>query len=121
MSKRILVVDDDIFMTAHIRKMLEERGFEADEAFSGAEAQKKIEGSIFDLILLDYSMPNMKGDELCEWLRGEKADKTPVIMITAFQNKDEAEFIDCGATSVMYKPIESEELFEKISEQIDIN
>ncbi len=119
---KILVVDDEEHMTALICRRLQAHGIEVDEAFSGAEALERIQKNSYDLVLLDFSMPSMRGDEVCQVMRGDSRFKdTPVIIITAFQNRDVEFFTDEGATDVIYKPIDTYELLERVKKYIGLN
>lgn len=116
---KILVVDDEEHMTALICRRLQSHGFEVAQAFSGAQALESIQKDSYDLVLLDFSMPSMRGDELCQVIRDdERLKDTPVIIMTAFQNRDVEFFVDGGATEVVYKPIDMDELLKKIRKHL---
>jgi CheY-like chemotaxis protein len=116
---RILVVDDEEQMTTLIRRRLEANGYDVEEAWSGSAAKEKILAGKFDLILLDFSMPSMPGDELCRELReNERFKDLPIIILTAFQNRAADTFKEDGATDVMYKPIDTDELLGKLQKYL---
>ncbi len=72
-NKRILCVDDDPATLNLRRALLESAGYSVATTTSGEEALKLVDqGADVDLVLLDYSMPGMKGDELAAILRQEK-------------------------------------------------
>ncbi len=119
MAKRILIVDDDQIITNLLRKRLEDQGFECEEVFDGAEALSKVNQDKFDLVFVDYAMPNLKGDEFCNAVREiERLKELPLIVITAYSNKEPDFFLDNGATDVMYKPIDEDLLEEKIAKYL---
>ena len=69
----------------------------------------------YDLILLDFVLPEMQGDEISKRIRQmEKYKEVPVIMITGSREKNLAFFKSSGATDVIYRPVEYEISNEKI-------
>jgi len=121
MAQKILIVDDDASITGLLKRRLEDYGYECEECWDPIAAQQRLESERFDLVLLDYSMPSMKGDEFCMTLREqEKFKNLPIIMITAFTNKGTDFFIEIGATDVMFKPVDEEELDSKIKKHLKI-
>lgn len=69
-SSKILVVDDNPAVAEVISTMLSELGFEVEVAKSGREALEHIENkSDFDLVIIDFMMPEMKGDECAELIK----------------------------------------------------
>ena len=77
----ILVVEDDEALLRVLRKRLEDSGFEVEVASSGAEAIHRIGERPPDLMLLDYRLPDMTGDELVRTLAGERRS-VPFIVTT---------------------------------------
>ncbi len=115
MTRKILIVDDDRDFVSSLQYRLETRGYEVETCAHGGEAHDKIVESDFGLVLLDYFLPGVKGDEICESLRQDANRKhIPIIIITGFSDYKESFFKDKGATDVLYKPFEMDELFERI-------
>lgn len=81
--QRILVVDDEPYVCDALKMLLTLDGHEVVTAYSGAEALEIFGQKTFDLVITDYSMPTMKGDELGAAIKARNAAQ-PVIMITAF-------------------------------------
>jgi len=82
-AKRILVVDDEPFVCDAVKMMLTFDGHEVYTANSAREALDVFEKDKFDLVITDFAMPVMKGDELAVAIK-ERAPGQPVIMITAY-------------------------------------
>src|SRR5580700_6398681 len=81
--RRILVVDDEPFVCDAVRMMLAFDGHAVETASSGKEALGMFEKGKYDLVITDYAMPNMKGDELASALKA-RAPEQAVVMITAY-------------------------------------
>jgi CheY-like chemotaxis protein len=81
--RRVLVVDDDPLVADSIRRMLVFHGYQVETASSGDEALALFSQSGFDLTLLDYEMPKMKGDQLAAAIKN-LVPSQPVIMFTGY-------------------------------------
>lgn len=111
MSK-ILIVDDDPYIRELLRKILQNGGFEAIEAFDGRKALEKINGC--DCAVVDIMMPKMDGYELLEKLRKYFAN-LPVLMLTAKSGlPDKVKGFTLGADDYLTKPFEGDELLMRI-------
>ena len=82
-QRRILVVDDEPLVCDAVKLMLDFDGHDVATAGSGKEALVKLEQSKFDLVITDYEMPGMKGDELAAAIK-TRDTRQPVVMITAY-------------------------------------
>ena len=82
-SKRILVVDDEPFVCYAVKMMLTFDGHEVQTANGGKEALALFEKHPFDVVITDFAMPVMKGDELAAAIKA-RVPNQPVIMITAY-------------------------------------
>lgn len=81
--KRILVVDDEPLVCNAVKMMLEFDGHQIETANSAADALTLFDQSNFDLVVTDYSMSGMKGNELAAAIKA-RAPGRPVVMITAY-------------------------------------
>ena len=81
-SKRILLVEDEEPLRACMRMMLEMGGYQVIEAGNGAEALNLFTTGEFDLVITDFEMPEMKGNELAVAIK-LLAPSLPILMITA--------------------------------------
>ncbi len=81
--KRILVVDDEPLVCAAICLALKCEGHQVEQAHSGEDALAKFDAGTFDVVLTDFTMPGMQGDELAREIKTRDHSK-PIIMITGF-------------------------------------
>src|SRR5258708_33182137 len=81
--RRILVVDVDPFVCDAVKMMLPFDGHIVETASNGKEALAMFEVGKFDLVITDFAMPTMKGDELAATIKA-RSPKQPVVMITAY-------------------------------------
>ncbi len=84
--KRILVVDDEPLVCDALRMMLSFDGHTVETANNAADALALFEKSKFDLVMTDYEMPNMKGDELARAIKARSPQQS-VVMVTAYAEK----------------------------------
>jgi two-component system OmpR family response regulator len=111
---RILVVDDEEPIRDLVSSALRFAQFEVTVAASGIEALKAVSLSSPDLIVLDITMPQLDGWEVCRRLRRD-GDKTPVIFLTARDEPDEkVRGLRLGADDYLTKPFSLEELIARI-------
>lgn len=87
MAKKILLVDDDMFIRDLYEELLRDEGYEMTTAKDGQEGLDKIRAGKFDLILLDVMMPKIDGLNLLKQLTSEeKQNNGPVILLTNLAN-----------------------------------
>ena len=115
-AKYALVVDDDVDFCTIMRAMLKWGGFEAQIAYSAADAWHSLSEINPDVMLIDIAMPDVDGLELVRELRSdEKFAKTPIIMVTARAITDMLEASEeAGADFFLTKPVSLFELTRTI-------
>jgi DNA-binding response OmpR family regulator len=121
MSKKILVVDDNIDSIMILRSILESQGFQVFTAQNGPDALDAVSRERPDLILLDVMMPQMSGIEVLERLKTTHAtSKVPVIMVTAkIQDEDVMTGYQHGADYYITKPCTAKQLLYGIGLVLD--
>ena len=82
MVPRILIVDDDSSIRTLLSVVAARAGVESETAVDGLEAMQKLESGIYDLVVLDLSMPRMNGYDLIDRLRGRRP-RPAVVVLTA--------------------------------------
>jgi len=113
--KKILIVDDETDLRAMLREMLETH-FEVVEASNGKEAIQRALSETPDLILLDVSIPEVSGIDVCRTLREHPSGKMiPIIMVTAHGSiESRVSGLEVGADDYVVKPFHSSELMARI-------
>jgi len=115
---RVLLVDDDPLVSDSIRRMLEFDQRQVHSVGTGAEALDVCQKERFDVVILDYLMPVMKGDALAVSLK-ERYPDLPIIMITADAEKlDPSAPRPQGVDIIMGKPFRFDELREAVSKLV---
>ena len=103
---KVLLVDDEGFFISLIASQLQdEYGYTIDTAFSGKEAIEKISTAKrgYDVILMDYMMPEISGLNVLQWMHEQK-NETPVVMLTAAGSENVAvEAMKLGAYDYLRK------------------
>jgi two-component system OmpR family response regulator len=111
---RVLVVDDDLRMTAAIRRGLRTEGIVTDVAADGPEAIRMAGTHDLDAIVLDVMLPGLDGFETCARLRAAGV-WTPIIMLTARDSVgDRVRGLDTGADDYLTKPFSLAELLARL-------
>jgi two-component system, cell cycle sensor histidine kinase and response regulator CckA len=104
-GKRILVVDDQDLILQSIKMMLTHVGHAVETATSGPEALVKIETGQFDLVITDWRMPGMSGEELAHEIK-QKQTRLPIILLTGYLPESQSPAIDL----VLRKPFSTAEI-----------
>lgn len=123
MSKlNILVIDDATFIRDLIKKNIRDHfpNVTLHEALDGKKAQAQLRSNTFDLILCDWEMPEMNGEELCIWLREQEQHKsTPFVMVTSRGEREHiVKAIQAGVSDYLTKPFNNDQLIQKIQKAL---
>ncbi|MCW5730062.1 MAG: response regulator [Alphaproteobacteria bacterium] len=112
-APHLLVVDDDSRLRNLLRKYLSDKGYRVSAAIDAADARAKLQGMVFDLIILDLMMPGESGIEFMQTLR--RSSQVPILMLTAMgEPADRIVGLKSGADDYLAKPFEPEELLLRI-------
>ena len=107
---RVLIVEDEKLIRWSIKSRLEENGYVVSEVDSGKKAFDLLEEEDFDLMLLDFRLPDTTGVEILRRVRHE-APETSVVMMTAYGTVESAvEAMKLGAFDYLTKPVNLDEL-----------
>ena len=111
---RILMVEDDQSLISGLSFAIEKAGYELEIARTGAEMQVLWEKNTYNLVILDVSLPDTTGFELCEKIR-EKS-KVPILFLTAVDEEmDIVRGLDIGGDDYITKPFKLAVLMSRIN------
>ena len=113
---RVLVAEDDLRLAALLEQSLREAGWEVDVVHDGRAAYgRALPGSTaYDVLLLDWMLPEMEGVTVCRRLR-DLGVTTPVLMLTARgEVRDRIRGLDAGADDYLPKPFDLDELLARL-------
>ena len=115
----VLIIDDEQEIRESILELLRMEGYSADAAPTAEEGLKKVEGGIFDLVLLDINLPDRNGLELLKVIKHD-APEVGVIMITAYDSSQMAfQASREGAESYITKPWDNDKLLLEVRNLLD--
>jgi DNA-binding NtrC family response regulator len=115
---RILVVDDEPDIRESLEVLLTMEGYDVDLARDGGEGLHKLESSTYDLVLLDFMMPDRSGMEILSVIR-ERDRVTPIFLITAYGSIEVAvQALKLGANDYVPKPWDNEKLVIEIDRMV---
>ncbi len=110
----ILVIDDEPMVRSAVGRVLADEGYTVAYASDGAAALATLAEQRFDVVLLDLMMPGMNGRQFLHALRRDRGDPVPVVVMTAVHGLGQRA-ISLGATDVVEKPFDVDELLNKIA------
>jgi two-component system, chemotaxis family, chemotaxis protein CheY len=115
---RALVIDDSRTVRLIIGEILRELGIEVHEAKNGLEALELVKnGPEFDLLLVDWNMPEMNGLDFIKAVRADHAyDAVRILMVTSeAQGEQVMQALGAGANEYLMKPFNKEVLVAKLN------
>ena len=113
MAARILIVDDEPNIIGAVSPLLRARGYDVLSAMSGRAALETIDRDKPDLIVLDLSLPDIDGVEVCRRVR--QTSSVPILVLSARAGeRDKVSALDAGADDYVTKPFGAEELLARI-------
>jgi len=112
-AKRVLVAEDNIVLGDVIRFNLQRSGYEVTLARNGVDAFRMLAAERFDILVTDYEMPGIDGEELCNRVRNDlKLESLRIVMCSAKGlelNRDELK-ARLSLETILYKPFSIREL-----------
>ena len=109
---KVLVIDDDVEITAMLSDIFRLKNLDCDISNSGTDGLEKISSNSYNSVLLDLSMPGMSGFEVVEKLCSTSYDLSKVVVITALtlEHSEEKQLTDSGIVHIVRKPFAMNEL-----------
>lgn len=118
---KILIIEDDEGILRNIQKILEQEQYLVDTSTTGTDGLYRTEIDDYDLVILDWMLPDIGGNEIIKILRGKKVS-TPIMLLTArSQLEDKLEGFEAGADDYLTKPFEMKELLARVGALIRRN
>lgn len=113
-KESVLIVDDDVYLSETLEKLLEALGFSARSTNNGADALELLKDSDFTFVLTDMKMPEMGGMELIERISKNISNVNIIAMTGYTEGYKYVDVINAGASDFIKKPFNLEELEAKI-------
>ena len=110
----VLIIDDEAAIRESLQTLLELEGYEVDTANDGTDGLARLADRPYDLVLLDFAMPERNGIEILQDIR-ERDSELAIIMITAYGTVENAvNAMQAGATNFIQKPWDNEKLLADV-------
>jgi DNA-binding response OmpR family regulator len=113
---RIAALDDDALQLDLIKQATEAMGHICHPHASGAELLKEMRRETFDLLIVDWHLPDTTGPEVVRWVRQNVGERLPILFVTHRQEeRDIMEGLGSGADDFMVKPVRIGELSARVT------
>jgi DNA-binding response OmpR family regulator len=111
---RALILEDDPKLARFLGRVLAEEGLAVDLCARGVDAMAQAEGGLYDLIVLDWMVPDTDGLSVCREIR-RAGGRAPVLMLTARgETRERVLGLEAGADDYMVKPFEVQEFIARV-------
>ena len=112
---RIVALDDDALQLELFKRAITDMGHACHTYQTGAALMKDMRRDTFDLLLVDWHLPDTSGPEVVRWVRKHVGLELPILFVTSRQEeRDIVEGLDCGADDFMVKPVRVGELTVRV-------
>jgi DNA-binding response OmpR family regulator len=112
---RIAILDDDRSMLSFLSSVLNSVGHHCHEFSSGREMMRILRRDSFDMLILDWLVPDFSGTNVLHWVRQNLAPNLPVLFITNCTSEDEiVEGLNAGADDYIVKPVRKGEVVARV-------
>ena len=114
MSKRLLLVEDEVALRDQLLEILDRHKYEVDSCSDGMEGLYMVQKYRYDVAVIDLGLPKVPGIEIIEKIR-EEGREYPVLILTARGDwKDKVEGLAAGADDYLVKPFHVQELLARL-------
>lgn len=115
----ILIIEDEKLIRWSLRQRFEEEGYVVEEAETASDGLEKLGETTFDLVMLDYKLPDGTGLQVLRKIRESDSD-TVVLMMTAYSNVEDAvEAMRLGAIDYVSKPFQMNDLMLSVHKALE--
>lgn len=114
---RILIIEDEESINQLIKEALIKENYQCVQAYSGTEGLLCMKEQAFDLVLLDFMLPGLKGDKVLAEIKRQYS--IPVIIVSAIDEMDiKIDLLTLGAEDYIIKPFDIKELKARVAVQL---
>lgn len=107
-------VEDDTNIAQAVKQYLEQKGFRVTPCATLMEARQALTTHVPSVVLLDWNMPDGRGDSLCRWIRGNWKELPVIFLTVRGDSTDIVSGFQNGADDYVVKPFELEVLYSRI-------
>ncbi|WP_026035512.1 response regulator transcription factor [Cupriavidus sp. BIS7] len=112
---RIASVEDDASQAEQIRQLLEEAGFTCTSFATGSAFLRALRDQAFDLVIMDWQLPDVSGYELVSWVRQHSGHLPPILFLTSrIDESDIVAGLAVGADDYLAKPVRPGEFIARV-------
>ena len=111
-------IEDDQNIALAVKEYLESKNFHVTICATLAAAKQKIRDKVPTCILLDWNMPDGRGDSLCQWIRGNWKELPVIFLTVRSDSSDIVSGFKNGADDYVVKPFEFEVLYSRILDEL---
>lgn len=120
MRERLLVVEDEQANREILERVLRRAGFEIVLACDGEEAKRLLQKENFAVVVTDWNMPQMSGEQLARWIRkSPRLGRLPILMLTV-RSEAEVQGFACGVDDFLPKPFTPKELIARVEKLLSL-
>lgn len=110
----IYYVEDDLSIAQAVKDYLEQKGFQVTICATLMQARQALTAHVPALVLLDWNMPDGRGDGLCRWIRGNWKELPVIFLTVRGDSRDIVSGFQNGVDDYVVKPFELEVLYSRI-------
>ena len=110
-SKKALIIDDDEMTIMSLKNLLKQGGYEFEIAENGNDGVEKVKASSFDLVFIDFNLPDMGGDAVLSKIKESGSNYGKSVLMSGDENLN-AEFENKGFNYFLHKPIKKSQFKE---------
>ena len=104
MSKKALIVDDDDMTTMCLKNFLKQEGFEAESVENGNAGIEKLKSASFDLVLIDYNLGDMQGDQVLAKIKENGGSYGKAVLMSG-DDSLQGQYEGKGFNFFLHKPV----------------
>jgi response regulator receiver protein len=111
---KVLIIEDEKNLSMALKELLECEGFLVDSAFNGVDGLDNALSGIYDIIILDITLPKMNGIEVLQEIRKNNISSSILMLTAKSETEDKIKSFKSGADDYLTKPFVTEELIARV-------